>query len=80
MLAERVGRLAHIEQSYTVVQAEEQRLRQALMDVREKKDALQDEVGRLRELWSANLKRLIVVLKMEGRCTVRSIVGVRLGH
>ena len=76
MLAERVGRLAHIEQSYTVVQVEEQRLRQALMDVQEKKDALQDEVGRLRDLWSASLKRLIVVLKMEGRCTVRSIVGV----
>lgn len=76
MLAKRVDCLAHVEQSYTLLQSEEQRLRQTLKDAQEKRDALQDEVRRLRELWSASLKRLIVVLKMEGRCTVRSIVGV----
>lgn len=76
MVVERVERLAHVEQSYTSLQDEEQCLRQALKDAREKRDALQDEVQRLRELWSTSLKRLIVVLKMEGRCTVRSIVGV----
>ena len=76
MLVERVERLAHVEQTYHLLQGEEERLRQALKDAQEKKQALQDEVRCLRALWSASLRRLIVVLKMEGRCTVRSIVGV----
>lgn len=76
VLAERIDCLAHIEQAYTTAQAEVQRLTQALTDTQEEKDALQAEVSRLGEQWSANLKRLIVVLKMEGRCTVRGIVGV----
>jgi hypothetical protein len=37
---------------------------------------LQDEVRQLQEQWTVSLDRLITVLKLSGRCTVRSIVEV----
>ena len=38
--------------------------------------SLQAEVEGLKEQWALTIDRLIVVLKMSGRCTVRSIVEV----
>jgi hypothetical protein len=70
------GRLAHMEQAYATAQAEVQRLTKALAGVQAQVITLQAEVTRLQEQWAVMQERLIVVLKMSGRCTVRSIVEV----
>jgi len=79
-LAERVqelrSRLAQVEPAYEAAQVEIQHLTQVLTQAQDKIDRLQAEVSGLSEQWQVNVERLIVVLKMEGRCTVRSIVGV----
>lgn len=69
-------RLAHVEQAYANVQAEAQRLTSALVEAQAQVSALQAEVAHLRAQWTVMQDRLIVVLKMSGRCTVRSIVEV----
>jgi len=69
-------RLAQVEQAYTSAQAEVQRLTKALVGVQMQVVSLQAKVTRLRAQWTLAQDRLIVVLKMSGRCTVRSIVEV----
>jgi hypothetical protein len=73
------NRLAQVERAYATAQAEVQCLTKALARVQIQVEALQAEVKQLREQWRVAKERLIVVLKMEGRCTVRSIVAV-LAH
>jgi hypothetical protein len=69
-------RLAQAEQAYATAQAEVQRLTKALAKAQAQVVTLQVEVLRLQEQWTASLERLVVVLKLSGRCTVRSIVEV----
>jgi len=69
-------RLAQVEQTYNTIQAEVQGLTQALAEAQARVATLQTEVSRLREQWQVTVNRLIVVLKLDGRCTVRSIVEV----
>jgi hypothetical protein len=69
-------RMAQVEQAYIVAQAEVRRLTKALTDARAQVAVWQAEVTRLQAQWTVTKERLIVVLKMSGRCTVRSIVEV----
>jgi len=69
-------RLAQVERAYAIAQAEVQRLTKALAEVQAQMVILQDEVRQLQEQWTVSLERLIAVLKVSGRCTVRSIVKV----
>ncbi len=69
-------RLAQAERAYAIAQAEVQRLTKALVEVEAQVVTLQDEVRQLQEQWTVSLDRLIAVLKLSGRCTVRSIVEV----
>ena len=69
-------RLAHVEQAYVSVQAEVHRLTSALAEAQAQVSALQAELAHLQAQWTVLQDRLIVVLKMSGRCTVRSIVEV----
>ncbi len=79
-LTERVqhlqDRLTQVEQAYGTAQAEVRRLTQAWAAAQAQVTALQAEVTRLREQWQVNQDRLIVALKLSGRCTVRGIVEV----
>jgi predicted transcriptional regulator len=70
------GQLARVEQAYAAVRVEVRGLTQALAEAQAQVVALQAEVKHLREQWTMAKDRLIVVLKMEGRCTVRGIVAV----
>jgi DNA-binding Lrp family transcriptional regulator len=80
MLTNRINelqdRLAQVEQAYATAQSEVQRLTKRVAQVQAQVVALQDEVIRLQGQWTTALNRLIVVLKLSGRCTVRSIVEV----
>lgn len=69
-------RLRQVEQTYNTVQAEVHRLTQALAEAHERVVTLQAEVSQLQAQWQVTVNRLIMVLKLEGRCTVRSIVEV----
>jgi len=69
-------RLAQVEQAYASAQAEVQRLTKALVGVQIQVVSLQAKVTWLQAQWTLTQDRLIVVLKMSGRCTVRSIVEV----
>jgi uncharacterized coiled-coil protein SlyX len=69
-------RLARIEQAYHTAQGEIHGLSHALAEAQANVAALQAEVSRLQEQWQVHVDRLIVVLKLDGRCTVRSIVEV----
>lgn len=79
-LAVRVGvlqdRLAQMEQAYATARSEVQHLTQTLAEAQAQGVSLQAEVTRLREQWTVTQERLILVLKLSGRCTVRSIVEV----
>jgi transposase-like protein len=68
--------LIRVEQARATAQIEVQRLTKALVETRARIVALEDKVRDLQEQWKIAQDRLIVVLKMEGRCTVRSIVAV----
>jgi hypothetical protein len=70
------SRLAQLEAAHSHLQAEVQRLTQALSAAQAQVSALQAEVIRLQTAWTVMQDRLIVVLKLSGRCTVRSIVEV----
>jgi transposase-like protein len=70
------NRLAQVEQAYATARAELQRLTKALAEVQAQVVTLQAKATRLQEQWVVSLKRLIAVLKLSGRCTVRSIVEV----
>lgn len=70
------ARVARLEQACGTAQAEIQGLGQTLMEAQERVSALQAKVTQLRAQWQVTLERLIAVLKLEGRCTVRSIVKV----
>ena len=70
------ARLAQIEAAYRQAQVEIQRLSQALGEAQAQLSALQAEVAQVRAQWQVCQDRLIVVLKLSGRCTVRSIVEV----
>ncbi len=69
-------RLAQVEQADAIVQAEVQCLTEALVKAQTQVIALQAEVQWLRTQWEVAKDRLIVVLKMSGRCTVRGIIEV----
>jgi len=69
-------RLARVEQAYATAQAEVQRLTKALAEARTMVATLQAQVNRLQTQWTVTQDRLVVVLKLSGRCTVRSIVEV----
>ena len=70
------ARLAAVEQALTLAQAEVQHLTHVLVDAQAQVSALQEHVTQLQAQWAVMQDRLIVVLKMSGRCTVRSIVEV----
>jgi len=70
------ARLVMVEQALALAQAEVQRLTQVLADAHAQVSAWQGEVARLQAQWTVMQKRLIVVLKMSGHCTVRGIVEV----
>ena len=70
------GQLRRVEQAYAAVRSEVQGLTKALAEAQTRVVVLQAEAKQLREQWTMTKDRLIVVLKMEGRCTVRSIVAV----
>jgi len=72
-------RLVKLERAYAIAQAEIDRLARSLAETQAQVGMLQAEVRRGQEQWVASLDRLIVVLKLSGRCTVRSIVEV-LGY
>lgn len=67
--------LAQVEQTATAACAEIQRLSQALAAA-QAEVSMQAEVARCQAAWTVMQDRLIVVLKLSGRCTVRSIVEV----
>lgn len=69
-------RLAQVERAYSTAQAEVQRLTKALAEAQTIVATLQAQVNQLQAQWTVMQDRLIVVLKMSGRCTVRSIVEV----
>jgi hypothetical protein len=62
--------------AYAAAQAEGQRLKQALSEAQAQVVSLQAKVAQLHHQWALSIERLIVVLKLSGRCTVRSIVEV----
>lgn len=70
------ARLTTAEQAVAAAQAEVQRLTRLLVDGQGQVSALQVQVTHLQAQWTVRQDRLIVVLKMSGRCTVRSIVEV----
>jgi transposase len=69
-------RLAQVEQAYTTARAQVQRLSKALTEAQAIVTTLKVQIEQLRAQWVVTQERLIVVLKMSGRCTVRSIVEV----
>lgn len=69
-------RLAQVEQAYASVQGKIQCVTKRLIEVEMQVVSLQAEATRLQGQWTLTKDRLIVVLKMSGRCTVRSIVEV----
>jgi hypothetical protein len=75
-LQEVQARWASAEQAWAGAQAEVQRLTGVLAEAQAQVSALQAQVARLQAQWGVMQDRLIVVLKMSGRCTVRSIVEV----
>ena len=70
------NRLEQVEQAYARAQAKNQCMTKRLVEVEMQVVTLQAEVMRLQAQWTLTKDRLIVVLKMSGRCTVRSIVEV----
>jgi len=70
------GQLARMEEADATVRSEVQGLTKTLAEAQAQVAALQAEVKQLREQWMMAKERLIVVLKLSGRCTVRSIVKV----
>ncbi len=69
-------RLAQLEQTYADAQSEVKRLTKALVEAQIQIVALQAQVTHLQEQCTVTKDRLIAVLKLSGRCTVRSIVEV----
>jgi len=67
---------AAAEQALAIAHAEVQRLTRVLVETQAQVSALQVEVARWQAQWTVMQDRLIVVLKMSGRCTIRSIVEV----
>ena len=70
------ARLARMEQAYAVAQGKVQSLTQTLAAAQSNVVSLEAQVAHLQAQWTVMQKRLIVVLKLSGRCTVRSIVEV----
>jgi len=66
------SRLAQVEQTWAMAQAEVQRMGQALAEAQARIEALQTEVNRLQAQGRVNLDRLMAVLKMSGQCSGRS--------
>jgi len=75
-IAELEIRLQELEAAAQQAQAQVKRLTEKLAVAQAKVDELQVAVGCLKEQWALTVDRMIVVLKMSGRCTVRSIVEV----
>jgi hypothetical protein len=69
-------RLAQVEHAYATAQAQVRCLAEALVEAQAQVGSLQAEVKRLQVQWTVSLKRMIVVLKTSGRCSVRGIVEV----
>jgi hypothetical protein len=72
-LPEQVGQL---EQAYATAQAKVEHLTKALTEAQAQVVTVQAKVGQLEQQGVLAIDRLIVVLKLSGRCTVRSIVEV----
>ncbi len=70
------NQLSRLQQLYATVQAEVSHLSKELAKAQFLIDNLQSEMAILRTQWAVSRDRLIVVLKMSGRCTVRGIVEV----
>lgn len=68
--------LTHVERAYKAAQGQVQSLKQALTAAQSQVACLEAQVVGLQAQWTVMQDRLIVVLKMSGRCTVRSIVEV----
>lgn len=75
-IAELEVRLREMEAAVHRAEAKVRELTRALSIVNAQVDALQAELSHLKAQWAVMVDRLIVVLKMSGRCTVRSIVEV----
>ena len=73
------GQLAQVERAYATAQSKVQRLTKSLAKVQAQVVTLQDEVRQLQGHWTVSLDRLIGVLKLSGRCTVRSIKVLEYG-
>ena len=70
------NQLKTVKQAYEKSQAKIQILSKDLARVLDKITLLQTEISRLKSQWTLMKDRMILVLKMSGRCTVRSIVEV----
>lgn len=69
-------RIVGLEQSLAMAQSKIERLSQTLAEAQAMVSNLQAEIVGLKEQWKINVDRLIVVLKLEGHCTVRDIVAI----
>lgn len=69
-------RLVQVERAYATARAEVRRLTKALAETQTIVTTLQAQMDQLQAQWTVTQDRLIVVSKMSGRCTVRSIVEV----
>lgn len=65
-----------VQQAYQASQVEVERLSKALAQAHHQLQLVRGEVAHLHQQWVLMKERLIVVLKMSGRCSVRSIVEV----
>ncbi len=75
-VAELEVRLTQLTEACSAAQVQVFALSQSLNNARETIRVLQGQIARLEAQWTVLRDRLIVVLKMSGRCTVRSIVEV----
>ncbi len=68
--------IVELEQVLAMAQSKIESISQTLAEAQAKVSTLQAEVVGLKEQWKINTDRLIVVLKLEGHCTVRDIVAI----
>jgi transposase len=69
-------RLTRLEQAYAIAQERIQNLTQTLAEAQSQVVSWEARAASLQAQWTLMQERLIVVLKLSGRCTVRSIVEV----
>ncbi len=69
-------RLSQTEKALEGAKSEIDKLTAKLFQFKGEIKGLEAEIIRLKEQWKMSIRRLILVLKMSGRCTVRSIVEI----